>query len=99
LRLRASPRSSLMFRGPCIGNYPAKRLPDWEARLRVALDYLPGQALEWGTADCATFAADVIDALTGREVLGHASRLLREPPGGTGGTESPDARGSGGRPP
>lgn len=42
-----------------------QRHPDWPERFRRALDARRRLPFAWGTNDCATFAADVIAAMTG----------------------------------
>ncbi len=56
------------------------RLPGWEQRLQAIFDRENGAPFQWGRADCATFAADCVEAVTGRDALGplrgsYASRI------------------------
>lgn len=45
------------------------RLPDWEPRLAAYLEPLmAGARFEWGTLDCALFAADAVLAMTGHDI-------------------------------
>lgn len=46
---------------------PIARRPDWEARLTRAIEDTPPFA--WGEADCCTFAARIIRATTGADVM------------------------------
>ncbi len=41
------------------------RLPDWRARLDDYLDSIEGRPFAWGELDCALFAADAVQAITG----------------------------------
>lgn len=48
------------------------RRPDWRARLLVYLQEVQAWPFAWGVHDCGTFAAGVVEAVTGadwREVL------------------------------
>lgn len=42
-----------------------KRLEDWPARLAAAIEGARRRPFSWGSADCCTFAADVVQAMTG----------------------------------
>lgn len=44
-----------------------ERRPDWERHLMAAIEHTPGFA--WGEADCCTFAARVVEAMTGHDLL------------------------------
>jgi hypothetical protein len=44
---------------------PVKRLNDWEVRLEDAIQATPPFA--WGAADCCTFAARIVKAITGKD--------------------------------
>lgn len=50
------------------------RLPDWPLRLEAFVAARQFQAFVWGRQDCALFAADAVQALTGVDV---APPLLR----------------------
>lgn len=41
------------------------RLPDWRQRLDDYLDSIDGKPFRWGELDCALFAADCVQAMTG----------------------------------
>jgi len=43
------------------------RLPDWEARLHGYLERLERAEFDWGTLDCALFAAGAVKAMTGED--------------------------------
>lgn len=43
------------------------RKEDWPARLNAAIDAARCRPFEWGVSDCALFAADVIEAMTGED--------------------------------
>lgn len=45
------------------------RRPDWEQRFKAAILEWEGRPFAWGTADCATFAAAIVEAVTGADVL------------------------------
>lgn len=45
------------------------RLPDWPERLAAFVEARRHCPFEWARNDCATFAADALLALTGRDVL------------------------------
>lgn len=47
-----------------------QRADDWEARFRRVIENYAAESFAWGRADCATFAADCVEAVTGRDVLG-----------------------------
>lgn len=49
------------------------RLEGWERRLEEMIEGARERPFSWGTHDCATWAADVVQALTGRD-LGSAWR-------------------------
>lgn len=42
-----------------------KRLPDWRARLFSLVEQKENEPFAYGTNDCSTFGADVVNALTG----------------------------------
>lgn len=44
-----------------------KRLPDWECRLSELVTQRLYEPFVWGVNDCALFAADCIEAMTGRD--------------------------------
>jgi hypothetical protein len=44
-----------------------ERRPDWERHLVAAIENTPGFA--WGEADCCTFAARIVLAMTGQDLL------------------------------
>lgn len=57
-----------------------QRVDGWEARLSAVIEREKNAPFTWGSRDCATFAADCLEAITGREVLGplrgsYASRM------------------------
>lgn len=57
-----------------------ERVLGWEAKLAAAVNAHTSRPFAWGSSDCATFAADCVQAITGRDVLGplrgsYASRL------------------------
>ena len=41
------------------------RFEDWEERLSLRLDNVADKPFEWGSHDCALFAADCVKAMTG----------------------------------
>ena len=41
------------------------RFEDWEERLSLCLDNVADKPFEWGSHDCALFAADCVKAMTG----------------------------------
>jgi hypothetical protein len=45
------------------------RLPDWEARLVSLVNEAPQRRFGWGRFDCCTFAADAVQAVTGRDPM------------------------------
>ena len=45
------------------------RLPDWQLRLDGFVRARAHQPFAWGSNDCATFAADCVEALTGARLL------------------------------
>lgn len=45
------------------------RFSDWEDRLRTYLDRVEEEPFQWGTHDCALFAADCVKAMTGADVV------------------------------
>ena len=47
------------------------RLPDWPERLAALLQQRLRAAFAWGTNDCALFAADGVQALTGFDPASH----------------------------
>lgn len=48
---------------------PLQRLPDWPERLAAYLHQHRHVAFNWGSTDCARFAAGAVLATTGRDVL------------------------------
>jgi hypothetical protein len=42
-----------------------KRLPDWRSRLLAYIETHRRQPFQYGVADCATFAAGAVEAMTG----------------------------------
>ena len=60
---------------PC----PLVRLPDWPLRLEALLAARQQQPFAWGSQDCALFAADCVQALTGVDVAPPALRRHRTP--------------------
>jgi len=44
------------------------RHPQWESRLRVLVDSKRDSQFEWGRNDCATFAIEAIEAVTGNRI-------------------------------
>lgn len=48
-----------------------KRYPDWQLRLEAFVRERQAMPFAWGTNDCATFAADGVQALTGVRLLTH----------------------------
>lgn len=46
--------------------HPIRR-PDWERQLTAAIEHTP--AFAWGEADCCTFAARIVLAMTGHDLL------------------------------
>lgn len=63
------------------------RLPDWQRRLEAFARERARMAFSWGINDCALFAADAVEAITGQrlceELRGHkdaraALRTLRQ---------------------
>ena len=44
------------------------RAEGWEARLREAVEAAREKPFEWGTNDCALFAADCVRAMTGTDL-------------------------------
>ena len=57
--------------------YPLQRLPDWPLRLEALLADRQQQPFAWGSQDCALFAADCVQALTGVDVAPPALRQHR----------------------
>jgi hypothetical protein len=53
------------------------RLPDWPLRLEAFVSQRQGQPFAWGVQDCALFAADAVQALTGVDVAPPALRQHR----------------------
>jgi hypothetical protein len=45
------------------------RRQDWERQLTVAIEHTP--PFNWGEADCCTFAARIVLAMTGHDLLAH----------------------------
>jgi hypothetical protein len=45
-----------------------KRFPDWQLRLERFARARRGEKFSWGENDCALFAADAVEALTGERV-------------------------------
>lgn len=43
------------------------RYPDWPLRLAHSIEARRSRPFAWGTNDCAIFAADMIEAITGRD--------------------------------
>ena len=46
-----------------------KRLPDWPKRLHDFVDGVKRQPFDWGTHNCATFAAGAVEAMTGERLV------------------------------
>jgi len=46
-----------------------QRLPDWQLRLEALMCERVQAPFAWGTNDCATFAADCVQAMTGVRLL------------------------------
>ena len=46
-----------------------RRFDDWPKRLQAELDHAAGVPFEWGTNDCITFAARVVKAITGTDLM------------------------------
>lgn len=44
-----------------------KRLPDWNARLAAVVEAARGRPFAYGRHDCALFAADAVEAMTGED--------------------------------
>lgn len=65
-----------------------KRLPNWRSAFAAEAETYRRQPFEWGTRDCALFAADCIRAMTGEDLAasfrgryatqGEAERLVFE---------------------
>lgn len=45
------------------------RLPDWNARLNAALTAEKVKPFAWGQSDCCRFAARLVEAMTGEDVM------------------------------
>lgn len=45
------------------------RFPDWEQRFYSQIENWRGQPFQWGRHDCATCAADLIQAMTGEDIM------------------------------
>jgi hypothetical protein len=45
-----------------------KRVQDWPRRLAEEIEQARTQPFDWGRCDCALFAADVVQALTGKDL-------------------------------
>jgi hypothetical protein len=45
-----------------------KRLPDWQLRMQAFVRERRNMPFAWGTNDCALFAADFVEAITGERV-------------------------------
>ena len=43
------------------------RYPDWDRRLRLAIEAARTKRFCWGTHDCCLFAADLVEAMTGSD--------------------------------
>jgi hypothetical protein len=54
-----------------------QRLPDWPLRLEAFVQQRAHQPFAWGAQDCALFAADAVQALTGVDVAPPALRQHR----------------------
>lgn len=48
---------------------PLARYHDWQLRLEAFARVRQSMPFAWGTNDCATFAADCVEALTGQRML------------------------------
>ncbi len=59
--------------------YPLQRRPDWPLRLEALVADRQQQPFAWGSQDCALFAADCVQALTGVDVAPPALRRHRTP--------------------
>jgi len=46
------------------------RLPDWQLRLAEFGQARASMPFAWGSNDCCTFAADALEAMTGRDLRG-----------------------------
>jgi hypothetical protein len=46
-----------------------RRYPDWQVRLEAFVRERRGKPFAWGSHDCALFAADCVEALTGERLL------------------------------
>lgn len=46
----------------------APRLPDWPVRLEALLRERQARPFAWGVHDCALFAADAVQAITGQDL-------------------------------
>lgn len=74
--------------GATVSLLPAARLPGWPRRLADVVARHADRPFAWGEHDCCTFAADVVEAITGRDPMAAwrgayvgqlaAARLLRE---------------------
>lgn len=47
------------------------RLPDWQLRLEAFVAQRQAMPFAWGANDCALFAADAVQAITGRDPAPH----------------------------
>lgn len=54
-----------------------RRLPDWPLRLEAFVTARANQPFGWGAQDCALFAADAVQAITGVDVAPPALRQHR----------------------
>jgi len=59
------------------------RLPDWELRFADLIEEAQLRSFKWGSFDCCTFAADAVEALTGRDPMGIIRGQYRNAHGAT----------------
>lgn len=65
--------------GPAIEHAPAlhlERQPGWPLHLEHAIESARGQAFDWTSHNCATFAADCVAAITGVRLHGRFAALM-----------------------
>ena len=46
-----------------------ERWPDWDVRLQHYLEFCRDEVFAWGVHDCASFAIDAIEVMTGKRVF------------------------------
>jgi hypothetical protein len=54
-----------------VGQDFLRRFPDWPKRLAEAVEAARARPFAWGSHDCLLFAADVVRAMTGKDLAAH----------------------------